>query len=176
MKAQILATTAIAAILAGCTTAYGHEMETTAEVAQAEVSIPTGTGYFAADSTLPFLTPDFTKIKENDYIPAFEQGMAIQKAEVEAITNNPAEPTFENTIVALETRTKVCRETFQQGRAARPGYQGSLVRRRPLRRRWWLSGERECPLQVPTHMDGRGSQGCWSADQYRDVQSLDQGS
>ncbi|HAU21720.1 MAG TPA: dipeptidyl carboxypeptidase II, partial [Erythrobacter sp.] len=102
MKAQFLATTAIAAMLAGCSTAYGEEVETVAEAAQPAVTIPQGSGYFASDSDLPFLTPDFTQITEDDYVPAFEQGMAIQKAEVEAITSNPAAPNFENTIVALE--------------------------------------------------------------------------
>ncbi|MFM7350108.1 MAG: M3 family metallopeptidase [Erythrobacter sp.] len=61
------------------------------------------TGPFASVSTLPFQAPDFTKIKETDYLPAFEQGMAIQRAEVDAIIANKAAPTFENTIVALET-------------------------------------------------------------------------
>ncbi|MCX9147258.1 M3 family metallopeptidase [Erythrobacter sp. WG] len=64
---------------------------------------PTATGPFAAVSTLPFQAPDFTKITEDDYLPAFEQGMAIQRAEVAAIVANTAAPTFENTIVALET-------------------------------------------------------------------------
>ncbi|EDL50114.1 Peptidyl-dipeptidase DCP [Erythrobacter sp. SD-21] len=68
----------------------------------AAVSVPEGTGYFASDSNLPFLAPDFAAVSEDDYIPAFEQGMAIQKAEVEAIKANPDAPTFENTIVALE--------------------------------------------------------------------------
>ncbi|UIP08115.1 M3 family metallopeptidase [Erythrobacter sp. SDW2] len=105
MKAHILATTAPLALaalaLAGCQTTPGAE-----EVAETETvaapAIPTGTGYFASDSTLPFLAPDFTKISEDDYVPAMEQGMAIQKAEVQAIIDNPAAPTFENTIVALE--------------------------------------------------------------------------
>ncbi len=61
------------------------------------------TGPFAAKSTLPFQAPDFTKIKESDYLPAFAQGMAIQRAEVEKIVTNKAAPTFANTIVALET-------------------------------------------------------------------------
>ncbi|MCK0099757.1 M3 family metallopeptidase [Qipengyuania sp. S6317L1] len=65
-------------------------------------AIPEGTGYFASESTLPFHAPDFTKISEDDYLPAFEQGMAIQQAEVQAILNNPEAPTFDNTIVALE--------------------------------------------------------------------------
>jgi peptidyl-dipeptidase Dcp len=104
MKAQILATTAAAALLAGCTTTGEAAMDRPLAGASADaaVAIPQGTGYFAADSTLPFLAPDFTKISEDDYLPAFEQGMAIQKAEVEAIVANPEAPSFANTIVALE--------------------------------------------------------------------------
>ncbi|MEZ5682101.1 MAG: M3 family metallopeptidase [Erythrobacter sp.] len=97
MKAHILATAAVAALLAGCTTTPGGEVET-----MAEASIPQGSGYFASDSTLPFQAPDFTKISEDDYVPAFEQGMAIQSAEIQAIIDNPEAPTFDNTIVALE--------------------------------------------------------------------------
>ncbi|QPC97772.1 M3 family metallopeptidase [Qipengyuania soli] len=97
MKAHILATAAVAALLAGCTTTPGGEVET-----MAQASIPEGTGYFASDSTLPFKAPDFTKITEDDYVPAFDQGMAIHSAEIQAIIDNPEAPTFENTIVALE--------------------------------------------------------------------------
>ena len=50
----------------------------------------------------PFQTPPFDKIKLADYKPAFEEGMKQHKAEIEAIVNNPEEPTFENTIVALD--------------------------------------------------------------------------
>ena len=64
--------------------------------------IPKGTGIFAEPSNLPFQAPDFSKIKESDYEPAIEQGIAIQLAEVDAIANNPDAPTFENTFVALE--------------------------------------------------------------------------
>ena len=103
MKAQILATTAAAALLAGCSTTMSDTaMASTNSTAVADADIPEGTGYFASDSTLPFHAPDFSAISEDDYIPAFNQGMAIQTAEVEAIVNNPAAPTFDNTIVALE--------------------------------------------------------------------------
>ncbi|NCP23141.1 MAG: M3 family metallopeptidase [Erythrobacter sp.] len=103
MKAQILATTAAAALLAGCSTTMSDTaMASTNSTAVANADIPQGTGYFASDSTLPFLAPDFSAISEDDYIPAFNQGMAIQTAEVDAIVNNPAAPTFDNTIVALE--------------------------------------------------------------------------
>jgi peptidyl-dipeptidase Dcp len=57
---------------------------------------------FAKPSTLPFQAPDFSKIKDSDYLPAILAGMAQQKREVAAIANSPAEPTFGNTIVALE--------------------------------------------------------------------------
>jgi peptidyl-dipeptidase Dcp len=57
---------------------------------------------FAKPSTLPFQTPDFSKIKDSDYLPALKAGMAEQKREMLAIANNPAAPTFNNTIVAME--------------------------------------------------------------------------
>ena len=57
---------------------------------------------FYAPSTLPFQAPPFGKIKDSDYQPAIDAGMAQQIVEVESIANNPAPPTFENTIVDLE--------------------------------------------------------------------------
>jgi peptidyl-dipeptidase Dcp len=57
---------------------------------------------FYAPSTLPFQAPPFDKIKDSDYQPAIDAGMAMQIKEVESIANNPAPPTLENTIVALE--------------------------------------------------------------------------
>ena len=57
---------------------------------------------FYESSPLPFQAPPFDKIKDGDYQPAIEAGMAQQLKEVEVITNDPAPPTFENTIVAME--------------------------------------------------------------------------
>jgi peptidyl-dipeptidase Dcp len=57
---------------------------------------------FYAPSTLPFHAPPFDKIKDSDYQPAIEAGMAEQIQEIEAIANDPAPPTFENTFVAME--------------------------------------------------------------------------
>ena len=59
--------------------------------------------YFANDSVLPFRAPDFTKVPDAAYLPAFEKAMAIHDAEIARIKANPEAPTFENTIVALET-------------------------------------------------------------------------
>jgi len=57
---------------------------------------------FAKPSTLPFQAPDFSRIKDTDYLPAIMAGMAQQKREVTAIANNPAPPTFDNTIAQME--------------------------------------------------------------------------
>jgi peptidyl-dipeptidase Dcp len=57
---------------------------------------------FYAPSTLPFEAPRFDKIKEADYQPAIEAGIAQQLLEVQAIVKDPAAPTFENTLVPLE--------------------------------------------------------------------------
>lgn len=57
---------------------------------------------FLQASTLPFEAPAFDKIQDSDYQPALEEGMKQRLADVEAIANDSAAPTFDNTIVALE--------------------------------------------------------------------------
>src|SRR5271166_5752611 len=57
---------------------------------------------FFAPSTLPFQAPPFDKIKDEDYQPAIEAGMVEQKREMDAIAEEQAAPTFENTLVAME--------------------------------------------------------------------------
>ena len=54
------------------------------------------------ESTAPFGAPEFDKIENEHYLPAFEQGIAEAKAEIDAIVANQEEPTFENTIEAME--------------------------------------------------------------------------
>ena len=60
------------------------------------------TNPFAAESTLPYQAPPFDRIKDADFAPAFEQGIADKLAETRKIADNPAAPTFDNTIVAME--------------------------------------------------------------------------
>jgi len=67
----------------------------------ASATLPTSNP-LARPSTLPFGTPDFSKIKDSDYLPALLAGMAQQKAEVTAIANQKAAPTFDNTVAAME--------------------------------------------------------------------------
>ncbi len=56
----------------------------------------------AADSSLPYAAPPFDRLKDTDFQPAIEAGMAAELAEIDAIADNPAPPTFDNTIAAME--------------------------------------------------------------------------
>src|SRR5687768_7419653 len=96
MLNRLLAGAALGALLTACTTT-GEDA-----VPAAAVTIPQATGVFARESALPFQTTDFGTIQDGDYAPAFDQAMAIQRAEIEAITANPEPANFDNTIVALE--------------------------------------------------------------------------
>ncbi|MEY8868700.1 M3 family metallopeptidase [Meridianimaribacter flavus] len=49
-----------------------------------------------------FHTAPFSKIKNEDFLPAIKKGIEDAKAEIDAITNNPEAPTFQNTIEALD--------------------------------------------------------------------------
>ncbi|MDH6342800.1 peptidyl-dipeptidase Dcp [Parabacteroides sp. PFB2-12] len=62
---------------------------------------------FLSEYTTPYGVPPFEEIKLEHYKPAFLQGMEEEMAEVEAICNNKEEPTFENTIVALDQSGKL---------------------------------------------------------------------
>jgi peptidyl-dipeptidase Dcp len=80
---------AMSTILAACTRAP--------EEARLPESNP-----FAAPSPLPFNYPQFDRVQDSDFAPAFDAGMREQLAEVRAIADNPAAPTFDNTLVAME--------------------------------------------------------------------------
>ena len=54
------------------------------------------------ESKAPFGAPEFDKIKTEHYLPAFEAGIKEGKADIDAIIANTDEPTFENTILAME--------------------------------------------------------------------------
>lgn len=54
------------------------------------------------ESPLPYGAPQFDKIRTEHYLPAFKEGIAEAKADIDAITSNPDAPTFANTIEALE--------------------------------------------------------------------------
>jgi peptidyl-dipeptidase Dcp len=69
--------------------------------AETAAALPAGSP-FATVSPLPYQAPQFDKIKDTDFQPAIEAGMVQDSADAEAVANNPAAPTFDNTITALE--------------------------------------------------------------------------
>ncbi|MFM6987826.1 MAG: M3 family metallopeptidase [Arenimonas sp.] len=57
---------------------------------------------FFQQSPLPYQYPQFDKIKDTDFAPAFDRGMAEQAREIKAIADSRKAPTFDNTILAME--------------------------------------------------------------------------
>ena len=57
---------------------------------------------FLSEWNTPYGIPDFGAIEVTDYLPAIEEGIRQQKAEIQAIIDNPEAPTFENTIAAFD--------------------------------------------------------------------------
>ena len=63
---------------------------------------PTNKNPLLTEWNTPFSTPPFDKIKTEHYLPAFEKAIELHNKEINKITNNTDEPTFKNTIEALE--------------------------------------------------------------------------
>ena len=90
---KLLLIMSIAAIAAACS----EDSVPKAQLPEIDTSNP-----LLAEWDTPHQTPPFDKIKLSDYEPAFDTAIAVSRAEIDAIVNNPAKPTFKNTIVALE--------------------------------------------------------------------------
>ena len=60
------------------------------------------TNPFFSQSVLLYQAPRFDLIEDSHYRPAFDEGMRQKRAEIDAIVQNPQEPDFENTYLALE--------------------------------------------------------------------------
>ncbi|MBO5045136.1 MAG: M3 family metallopeptidase [Alistipes sp.] len=83
----------LSALMAGCA---GDKMPVV-ELPEIDESNP-----LLAEWDTPHATPPFDLIKIEHYEPAIETAIAVSRAEIDAIVNNPAKPTFKNTIVAME--------------------------------------------------------------------------
>lgn len=73
-------------------------MKTEAQIVDVKKSNP-----LLQRSSLQYQAPPFDKIKDEHFRPAFEYGLKIHDREIEQIANNKAAPTFQNTVLALET-------------------------------------------------------------------------
>lgn len=87
-----------------CTTMKNTEAQST-EIPAPGASLATNP--FMKKSSLQYQAPEFDKIKDEDFKPAFDYGMKVQLAEIEKIANNTEAPTFENTILALENSGEI---------------------------------------------------------------------
>ena len=98
-----LLTIAIAASLTLSAGAFAADAKSTDKPAVQSAAAPfTAANPFYAPSKLQYQTPAFDRIKDSDYASALEEGMRQQRKEMEAIANNKAPPTFDNTLVAME--------------------------------------------------------------------------
>ena len=102
MKHPLTAALAIAltAVVAGPANAQTASADGTASVAKANEA-QAGNPLFAT-SPLPLRYPQFDRLKDEHFAPAFDAGMAQELQEIAAIANQRSAPTFENTILALE--------------------------------------------------------------------------
>lgn len=100
MRKTLIATTiASALLLSACSE---NKTESTAKESAAQVQDTNATNILFKPSPLQYMAPEFDKLSTKDYEPAFDAGIAEQKAQIEAIANNPAPATFDNTLVELE--------------------------------------------------------------------------
>lgn len=93
------------AVTTACTTMSNTEPNQTQEIPAADASLAGNP--FMTKSGLQYQAPEFDKIKNSHFKPAFDYGLKVQSAEFVNIANNSAAPTFENTIVALENSGEV---------------------------------------------------------------------
>jgi peptidyl-dipeptidase Dcp len=98
MTRPLVLAAAISLALAACSNGQAPESKTADQTAEA----PASENPLLTASTLPFQAPPFDRIKDSDYMPAFEEGMKQHLAEMRQIADNPEPPTFDNTIVAME--------------------------------------------------------------------------
>jgi len=97
--------TALALTVASCTDSDSNPVAESAPEAPTETAMttnPVENNPFFAESPLYMHYPQFDQIEMSHYVPAFELGMEQQLAEIEAITNQPDAPTFDNTLIPME--------------------------------------------------------------------------
>ena len=90
--------------ITSCSTMKNTETSATESVA---VSPEMASNPFMTKSKLQYQAPEFDKIKNEHFKPAFDYGMKVQLAEIKKIAENKDAPTFDNTVLALENSGEV---------------------------------------------------------------------
>ena len=102
MSRTVVLAAAISLALAACSGKESTAPVTATTPDQAGQPADASTNPFMTASSLPFQAPAFDKIKDSDYLPAFEEGMRQQLAEIKQITDNTQPATFDNTLLPME--------------------------------------------------------------------------
>ncbi|GAA0890043.1 M3 family metallopeptidase [Rhodanobacter soli] len=102
---------ALSGSMAACTDAGSGKSESATSQAQTDAVVADAGNPFFSESPLPLHYPQFDKIKDSDFAPGFDRGMAEQLKEVQAIAGNADAPTFDNTIIALEQSGQILTRT-----------------------------------------------------------------
>ncbi|UJJ51530.1 MULTISPECIES: M3 family metallopeptidase [Rhodanobacter] len=102
---------ALSGSMAACTDVGSDKNSSTPAQAHRDAVATDAGNPFFAESPLPLHYPQFDRIKDRDFAPAFDRGMAEQLKEVQAIAGNAEAPSFDNTIVALEKSGQILTRT-----------------------------------------------------------------
>lgn len=104
-------TLALSGVLGGCTDVATDKSVSEQPAAQSNAVAADTANPFFSESPLPLHFPQFDKISNADFSAGFDRGMADQLKEIDAIADNDAAPTFDNTIVALEKSGEILDRT-----------------------------------------------------------------
>ncbi|MGO0999575.1 M3 family metallopeptidase [Lysobacter sp. CA196] len=106
MKHPLALALAVALFATGTSLAHNAQAQTKADQA-VTANAQSHANPFFQESPLPLQFPQFDKIKDADFAPAFDRGMADQLKEIDAIANSADAPSFDNTILALERSGRI---------------------------------------------------------------------
>lgn len=102
MKKKLISVIAIALTLSACSKQEDASTQSVAEKAGDTQVKSNAVNPLLESWDTPYKIPPFDSISDDDYMPAFENAVKVLQDEIKAISLNEEEPTFENTIVALE--------------------------------------------------------------------------
>ncbi|WP_026452664.1 M3 family metallopeptidase [Aequorivita capsosiphonis] len=105
---RVIPIVTMALLLVACNNSKEKEDQNKSEQEMSNTENP-----LLSESTLPYGAPDFSKIKDDNFKPAMLEGMEQQKKAIEGIVNNEEEPTFDNTVLALEKSGELLNRSAQ---------------------------------------------------------------
>ncbi len=100
-------------ILLTITSCKDSKTENSTDKSANEMNTDSSENPLLVESTLPYSAPDFSNIKVEHFKPALKKGIELQRAAIDEIANNTEDPTFENTVLALEKSGNTLKQVNQ---------------------------------------------------------------